>query len=110
MKLVLTFVETDGYTYSTENTYAFEYESVEALQDVFKATAFESMKADNCKEFSISGSTIEFHPHSFFERLSDKDAQRFINSENLCKNKYGYWLYQDVCVQTLDDWFESKLE
>ncbi len=62
VKLVMVYVETDGYTYSTDVQMPFEYESVDKAYDDFKNAYDAAIRAG---ESTFRFNSFEFHTSIF---------------------------------------------
>lgn len=93
MKLILTFIESDGCTYCINHILPIEYESEESLICDFESAL---NTAISNKEYSFKFCSEKFNVNDFY-------FTEYLSSENK-KEK----LLPDVC--SLDDWFyKNKL-
>lgn len=93
MKLVLTYMITDGYTYASDIVLPFEYESLEKAE-------FDLLEQwERKREERAAGHIERFNNIKF--------ASMEIDYAHLIDYEKGKESYKEPQILTLEDWFES---
>ncbi len=106
MRLVLQYVQTDGYTYSCVRTLPVDYESAEALMlDLLAEARAAAAEGRGMKFLGQSFSTSHF-----CEQLDpeDNDLYEAIAEPGRFKAANVWWMEVQPDIYTLDEWFAAQ--